>query len=66
MSKLLSASHQELKEALVWYKIYLVAHEILSFFIFLAIFSNGSQQPSWIAQSHKFERTLFADHSVLI
>ena len=34
----------------------------LSFSV-LAIFSNSSQQPCWIAQWHKFDRTLFADNS---
>ena len=28
-----------------------------------AIFSNSSQRPSWIAQWHKFKRTLFAEYS---
>ena len=26
-------------------------------------FSNSCRRPSWIAQSYKFERTPFADHS---
>ena len=28
-----------------------------------AIFRNGSHQPSWTAQLHKYDRTPFADHS---
>ena len=32
-------------------------------FHFFATFSNSSQQPSWISQWNKFERTLFADNS---
>ena len=29
----------------------------------VATFSNGIHWPSWIAQSHKFEKTPSADHS---
>ena len=45
--------------------LYQIHSEILenSHFRIFAIFSNGSRRPSWTAQSHKFEKTPFADHS---
>ena len=44
------------------YRIYPDSLEDCHFHVF-ATFSDDSCWPSWTAQSHKFERTPFADHS---